>query len=927
MKKNNMNRENRKTTVPALQERTEEADALRTHMKPADFKDEGDAVLLKDVQQVETLDFPQLQKEPLERPSLQDQKGDNDRCSSSAEGQIPEPESPWLRYKEEMVWPSVRERVALLRQEEQLKDLPKNHKDRTTSDRTTSDRTTSDMDLDLVKVSKEEMVWPSVRERVALLGQEEQLMDLPKKRKDRTTSDRTTSERTHSDMTTSDRTTSERTHSERTHSDRTTSDRTTSYRTTSDRTHSDMTHSERTHSDRTTSDRTTSDRTTSDMDLDLVKVSKEEMVWPSVRERVALLGQEEQLMDLPKKRKDRKTSYRTTSDRTTSDRTTSDRTTSDRTTSDRTTSDRTTSDMDLDLVKVSKEEMVWPSVRERVALLGQEEQLMDLPKKRKDRKTSYRTTSDRTTSDRTHSDMTHSERTHSDRTTSDRTTSYRTTSDRTTSDRTTSDMDLDLVKVSKEEMVWPSVRERVALLGQEEQLMDLPKKRKDRKTSYRTTSDRTHSDRTTSDRTTSDRTTSDRTTSDMDLDLVKVSSELETAEVAVTEISRPMEAVDVRKEKQTETNEDPDQPRVKQVLLSLVPEDLQNPACTWEQDRTILLGEISRLRAGLDQAHMALENQKHQPSLKAEVIPDANKDHHQCEDKNSRLLAEAMEEISTITAALNETREDLKTQKQEWEKVTSNLLSEQEETCRLKAALTQVQEDLKTQKDKSSLLEETTSKTKTALTQAQEDLKTQKDKSSLLEETTSKTKTALTQAREELETKESQWDAAKFKLVCEHVKERESLQTAQKQAEEDLRRQWEMDRCCLLAEHQEETIRMQDALKQAKEDLQTHQAEWQQEKASLMESLTAINKSLKEQQEDRAKTTNSFMDRLRSLETQLEEASRPPKKSFKKRFLQFFRRDARTPSQTSDTLSQDPSTSQSSSHSHQPQQVQSSLYP
>ncbi|XP_034535142.1 cingulin-like isoform X2 [Notolabrus celidotus] len=632
MKKNNMNRENRKTTVPALQERTEEADALRTHMKPADFKDEGDAVLLKDVQQVETLDFPQLQKEPLERPSLQDQKGDNDRCSSSAEGQIPEPESPWLRYKEEMVWPSVRERVALLRQEEQLKDLPKNHKDRTTSDRTTSDRTTSD---------------------------------------------------------------------------------------------------------------------------------------------------------------------------------------------------RTTSDMDLDLVKVSKEEMVWPSVRERVALLGQEEQLMDLPKKRKDRKTSDRTTSDRTTSDRT----------------------------------------------------------------------------------------------------TSDRTTSDRTTSDMDLDLVKVSSELETAEVAVTEISRPMEAVDVRKEKQTETNEDPDQPRVKQVLLSLVPEDLQNPACTWEQDRTILLGEISRLRAGLDQAHMALENQKHQASLKAEVIPDANKDHHQCEDKNSRLLAEAMEEISTITAALNEAREDLKTQKQEWEKVTSNLLSEQEETCRLKAALTQVQEDLKTQKDKSSLLEETTSKTKTALTQAQEDLKTQKDKSSLQEETTPKTKAALHQAREELETKESQWDVAKFKLVCEHVKERESLQTAQKQAEEDLRRQWEMDRCCLLAEHQEETIRMQDALKQAKEDLQTHQAEWQQEKASLMESLTAINKSLKEQQEDRAKTTNSFMDRLRSLETQLEEASRPPKKSFKKRFLQFFRRDARTPSQTSDTLSQDPSTSQSSSHSHQPQQVQSSLYP
>ncbi|XP_034546224.1 golgin subfamily A member 6-like protein 22 [Notolabrus celidotus] len=580
--------------------------------------------------------------------------------------------------------------------------------------------------------------------------------------------------------------------------------------------------------------------------------------------------------------------------------------------------------------------------------------------------------------------------------------------------------------ILKKKRVRPSVREKVALLHEEEQLKEQPENHKDR-------------------------TTSDMATSDMDLDLVKVFNEQETAEVAVTEISQPMEALDIEKEKQTETNEHPSQPRLRlQVGLSHVTEVLQNQARMWSQDRSILLGEIYKLRAELEQAK---KNQKDQASLQAEGIPGtcaiqaapnqiqevpANKD-HQCQEKNSCLLAETMKENESLKAALYQTQVDLKIQKQQWGKVTShlfeeqketcrlkvalhqahmdlkkqyqerekdtsNLLSEQEETCRLKAALTQAQDDLKNQKQEweketSNLLseQEETCRLKAALTQALENLKTQKkesekeasnllseqeetcrlkaalyqaqgelkkqqqewknEKSGLLEEqkeTTSKIKAALFQAEERLKTQRCQWEKDRFQLLVGQMEEKEKMKTAHKQAEDNLRCQWKEDMSC----HEEETIKMQDALKQAKidlqkqkrewdmdrsqllaeqnetlrmktsldqakEDLQKHQVQWQQERASLMESLAAINKSLEEEQEERAKTNDSLMDRLRSLETQVEEARRPPKKSFRKRFLQFFKRDTGTPSQTSDTHSQDSSTLQSSSHSHQPQKVKS----
>ncbi|XP_034556445.1 golgin subfamily A member 6-like protein 22 [Notolabrus celidotus] len=584
--------------------------------------------------------------------------------------------------------------------------------------------------------------------------------------------------------------------------------------------------------------------------------------------------------------------------------------------------------------------------------------------------------------------------------------------------------------ILKKKRVRPSVREKVALLHEEEQLKEVPENHKDR--------------------TTSDMVTSDTATSDMDLDLVKVSNEQETAEVAVTEISQPMEALDIEKEKQTETNEHPAQPRLRlQVGLSHVAEVLQNQALMWSQDRSILLGEIYKLRAELEQE----KKQKYQASLQAEGILDtcaiqaapnwtqevpANKD-HQCQEKNSCLLAEVMKENESLKAALYQTQVDLKIQKQQWGKVTSHLFEEQKETCRLKVALHQAHEDLKKQKqerekDTSNLLseQEETCRLKTALTQAQEDLKNQKqeweketfnllseqeetcrlkaaltqalenlktqkkeseketskllseqaetcrlkaslyqaqdelkkqqqewnnEKSGLLEEqkeTTSKIKAALFHAEERLKIQRCQWEKDRFQLLVGQMEEKEKMKTAQKQAEDNLRCQWKEDMSC----HEEETIKMQDALKQAnmdlqkqkrewdmdrslllaeqnetlkmktsldqaKEDLQKHQVQWQQERASLMESLAAINKSLEEEQEERAKTNDSLMDRLRTLETQVEEARRPPKKSFRKRFLQFFKRDTGTPSQTSDTHSQDPSTPQLSSHSHQPKKVKS----
>ncbi|XP_034566070.1 trichohyalin-like [Notolabrus celidotus] len=421
----------------------------------------------------------------------------------------------------------------------------------------------------------------------------------------------------------------------------------------------------------------------------------------------------------------------------------------------------------------------------------------------------------------------------------------------------------------------------------------------------------------------------------------QVSNQQETAEVAVPEIV---------KEEPSVTEEHPAQQTEVtrlQAELSRVSIALHNQSLLWGYDRAVLLKENSRLRDALYHANMAVEMMRRQctedrPSLQAVVT--TNKD-HQREEKDSPLLAETLKENATMKAALIQAKEELQNKSREWEEERSFLLLVNDETIKLQDALCQAQEDLKRQKqqwddDKSHVpsAEKETSMLKAALYQAQEELRKQQqqwnqDKSRLLKEqkeTTSKLEADLRQAKiktqcsldseertkllfrdmaQKAKLNQEQWEEDRSRLLAE----REVETTMMQQAKMDLHTQkceWEKERAQFLAE-QKEALKIKTALNKAQEELKEQKLQWEQEKASFRETLTVINESLEDEEKDRNKTENTLMDRLRNLETQVEEARKPPKKSFKKKFLNFFKRDARTPSPTSDTLIQDPSTTHS----------------
>ncbi|XP_034567597.1 trichohyalin-like [Notolabrus celidotus] len=417
----------------------------------------------------------------------------------------------------------------------------------------------------------------------------------------------------------------------------------------------------------------------------------------------------------------------------------------------------------------------------------------------------------------------------------------------------------------------------------------------------------------------------------------QVSNQQETAEVAVPEIV---------KEEPSVTYEHPAQQTEVtrlQAELSRVSIALHNQSLLWGYDRAVLLKENSRLRDALYHANMAVEMMKRQctedrPSLQVEVT--TNKD-HQREEKDSSLLAETLKENATMKAALSQAKEELQNKSREWEEERTFLLLVNDETIKLQAALCQAQEDLKKQKqqwekDTSTLLsEKETNKLQAALYQAQEELREQQqqwkqDKSRLLKEqkeTTSKLEADLRQAQiktqcsldseertkllfrdmaQKAKLNQEQWEEDRSRLLAEREVETIMMQQA-KMDLHTLKCEWEKERAQLLAE-QKEALEIKTALNKAQEELKEQKLQWEQEKASFRETLNVINKSLEEEEQDRTKTENTLMDRLRNLETQVEEARKPPKKSFKKKFLKFFRRDAGTPSPTSDTLSKDPST-------------------
>ncbi|XP_034540921.1 trichohyalin-like [Notolabrus celidotus] len=371
---------------------------------------------------------------------------------------------------------------------------------------------------------------------------------------------------------------------------------------------------------------------------------------------------------------------------------------------------------------------------------------------------------------------------------------------------------------------------------------------------------------------------------------------------------QPKEALEMKKEEPRETDEHPAQQTEVirlQAELSRIYMVLQNQSLLWGNDRAILLRENATLCDALYHANMAVEMMKRQSTedqsrLQTEAITNTcanqatNKD-HQREEKDSCLLAETLKENATMKAALSQAKKELENKSREWEEERSFLLLVNEESIKLQDALHQAQEELREKQqlwkeDKSRLLKEqkeTTSKLEADLRQAQ--IKTQCSLDS--EE---RTKLLFRDMAQKAKLNEEQWEEDRSRLLAEREEETIMMQ----QAKMDLHNQkceWEKERAQLL-EEQKEALKIKTALNKAQEELKQQKLQWEQEKTSFRETLTAINESLQDEEKDRTNTENSLMDRLKNLETQVEEARKPPKMSFKKKFRNFFKRNAGTPS-------------------------------
>ncbi|GLD55028.1 titin-like protein [Lates japonicus] len=103
--------------------------------------------------------------------------------------------------------------------------------------------------------------------------------------------------------------------------------------------------------------------------------------------------------------------------------------------------------------------------------------------------------------------------------------------------------------------------------------------------------------------------------------------------------------------------------------------------------------------------------------------------------------------------------------------------------------------------------------------------------------------------------------------------------------------QREKERSRLLEEQMRETSSLSAALVKAQEDLDKEQLQWRQEKSGLLESLSVLKQALRDREQDRETSTNDLMSRVVEMENLMEEVQRQPqRRSLRKRFLNFFRR-------------------------------------
>ncbi|CAJ1077729.1 Hypothetical predicted protein [Xyrichtys novacula] len=312
--------------------------------------------------------------------------------------------------------------------------------------------------------------------------------------------------------------------------------------------------------------------------------------------------------------------------------------------------------------------------------------------------------------------------------------------------------------------------------------------------------------------------------------LAEVSNQQQSAKEAVLEMEKLKEDCEKERQNRREMEEQlarqTDMNSTLQADMSHAIKDMQAQIELARSDFLSYKEECVRLRAAQEQSE---ENHRIQKQ--------------QWEQEKSSLHS-YKEESDRLKAALEQVQEDHEIQRQQWEQEKSSLLSYKEDSCKLKAALEQAEEEMKTkkqrwQKDRFCLHrehDEAISKIGASLKKAQEELKNQRCQQE-------KERQLFLTGHQQLDQLKHQWEEHKIRVQNAHKEEISFLRAVLGQTKEDLSKQThqrEELRSQLLAER-EKSFTLEASLHQASMDLQKHKLQWQE--ATLLESISVIRSS------------------------------------------------------------------------------------
>ncbi|GLD58035.1 titin-like protein [Lates japonicus] len=151
------------------------------------------------------------------------------------------------------------------------------------------------------------------------------------------------------------------------------------------------------------------------------------------------------------------------------------------------------------------------------------------------------------------------------------------------------------------------------------------------------------------------------------------------------------------------------------------------------------------------------------------------------------------------------------------------------------------------------------------------------------EEETSTIKQTLAQVKNDLENSRCQWENERSRLLADQSQEVSTLQASFRQELEKKTSEWEEDRSRLM----EEQVKLCEGTGKTC----TKSSPVALEKSGLLESLSVLKQALRDREQDRETSTNDLMSRVVEMENLMEEVQRQPqRRSLRKRFLHFFRR-------------------------------------